>query len=628
MRATRLSRVATAVAAGLAALALGRTAEAAFLLDWTTVVNNGDSPPGYETTGKKYFSYNQPSINDDGLVVFRARAKKPGPEGGGGSGGTSGGPVRGIWTSQMDTATGSFPGPITQIAVARDTLVPAPNSLGAPFNEFPAFPRIDANTSTLAFRGQSEPVLEYQVGWTTDPETGEEVPETTRGGTSGVYTNPTGTLVTGASLLGNVSNAVYTANPDLSRFEVPGTAGAAPGTKFDQFPGAPSPDGSLVAFKGNYTVQIGTDTAGNAITEGKTGIFYRDVVAVGGTSPVQHIASSGMYIPPEAQPGGQGTAVFGSTAPPSAADGHVVFTGLDVEEAPTAGGIFLAPLAPDPTLTTLVGFNTVVPGLSSTATFNRFGEALSFDDGYVGFWGAWGTDTREVTVWCAADGETSRQAACMDGGTLRDGGNPDNPADYFYTQEVPEDQGIFLADISSLLDDNAGNDNLVIRMIAQTGVGGFDDFLFWNFSGAPETGGGDEGGDDREPPRWRSTSFVAVDGENVVFMAQKDGKKGLYGMLGGVLDVILETGMPGGYVDGAATGLPIIGIGVERDGFRNNRLAITASFADDENSWAGIYVTNIPDGVPPQGEIPEPGTLALGLAGLGGLGFSRRRKRG
>ncbi len=517
-------------------------------------------------------------------------------------------------------------GPIVEVAVARQTPVPEPNNLGAPFNEFPAFPRTDANTDTLAFRGQSEPVLEYQVGIDTTTTPPEAI--TTRGGTSGVYTSPTGPLVTGASLLGNVSNVPYSSNPDLSRFQVPTSAGAAPGTKFDQFPGAPSPDGNLVAFKGNFSVDD-PSSQDPTVTIGKTGIFYRDA---SGYSPVQHIASSGMDIPPEAQPGGQGTAVFGSTAPPSAADGYVVLTGLDVEEAPTAGGIFLAPLALDSTLTTLVGFNTVVPGLSHTATFNRFGEALSFDDGHVGFWGAWGTDTREVTVWCSADGETSRQAACMDGGTLRDGGNPDNPADYFYTQEVPEDQGIFLADIASLLDDNAGNDNLVIRMIAQTGVGGFDDFLFWNFSGAPEeTAGGDhrdggDEGDSREPPRWRSTSFVAVDGENVVFMAQKDGKKGLYGMLGGILDVILDSTMPGGYVDGAATGLPIIGIGVERDGFRNDRLAITASFADDENSWAGIYVTSIPEGSIPQGNVPEPGTLALGLAGLAGLGFSRRRR--
>ncbi len=57
------------------------------------------------------------------------------------------------------------------------------------------------------------------------------------------------------------------------------------------------------------------------------------------TSPVVLIANSDTLIP------GTNT-VFGSTAPPSAADRRVVFAGFDNEESPTLGGIYLAPLEP------------------------------------------------------------------------------------------------------------------------------------------------------------------------------------------------------------------------------------------------------------------------------------------
>lgn len=62
---------------------------------WRTVVDNNKSPPGILT--EKYFSYNQPSLNDNALVVFRARAKIP-------TGGQGGGePTRGI--SSLDKIT-------------------------------------------------------------------------------------------------------------------------------------------------------------------------------------------------------------------------------------------------------------------------------------------------------------------------------------------------------------------------------------------------------------------------------------------------------------------------------------------------------------------------------------------
>ena len=100
------------------------------------------------------------------------------------------------------------------------------------FNEFPSFPRIDANSGTLAFRGQSTPSVVTIL-----PDGSE-----TRSGTSGLYATPGGgPLITG------IRNIIPN---DYPQFLVPNQP--VP-TKFDQFPGAPSPDGNIVTFKGNWT---------------------------------------------------------------------------------------------------------------------------------------------------------------------------------------------------------------------------------------------------------------------------------------------------------------------------------------------------------------------------------------
>lgn len=68
--------------------------ESKLTYDWVTVVNNNDIMPGSsggqggghgghgghgggqgEQEGKKFNSYNQPSVNLDGLVVIRARSR-------------------------------------------------------------------------------------------------------------------------------------------------------------------------------------------------------------------------------------------------------------------------------------------------------------------------------------------------------------------------------------------------------------------------------------------------------------------------------------------------------------------------------------------------------------------------
>ena len=56
--------------------------------DWATVVNNNDLMPDAPNE-RTFNSYNQPSVNTNGLVVIRARSK--GGDGGGGGGGGGGG---------------------------------------------------------------------------------------------------------------------------------------------------------------------------------------------------------------------------------------------------------------------------------------------------------------------------------------------------------------------------------------------------------------------------------------------------------------------------------------------------------------------------------------------------------
>ncbi len=85
------------------------------------------------------------------------------------------------------------------------------------------------------------------------PDTGE--PMRPAPGTTGIYTNPFGDLITGASKLGAV--------PEFSFFEVPAESRAL---LFEVFPGAPSvTGGNTIVFKGNYTAE----------NIGRTGVYYR-----------------------------------------------------------------------------------------------------------------------------------------------------------------------------------------------------------------------------------------------------------------------------------------------------------------------------------------------------------------
>jgi hypothetical protein len=518
------------------------------------VVNNADLIPG---TSNLFNAYNPPSINGSGLVVFRAR----------GRGGSSGGqPATGIFT--RDLLDGSLPRPIFSIA-SRGGLVPAPNNTGATFTEFPSFPRIDLNASTtVAFRGQSSPV------WRTDDGSF---------GTSGIYSNPLGFLSTGASQLGGLAT--------FSHFSVP-AAGGSTGLKFDQFPGAPAVTDHKVVFKGNWTDAQGA---------GRTGVYFRDLLADGGVAPVRFIADSNTLIP-----GDSLNRNFGSTAPPSAAMNKAVFLGVDNEEAPSVGGIYLSSLLGDPTSLTSLASIGGLTDLTDAGGLKSIGEVLSFNGRSVAYWGAWGTDTITQQVSCAASGNQARLEYCKAQSNPSEGVG--GVGDGKFQFEVPVNQGIFVTDVATKL----------TQLIARTGEQ-VSSFLSWNFSGRPPgVGEGDEEGD-QELARWRSSAFMALDEEALAFKGiglwEVDGEEdvfeevlsGLYAASSdGTSDIrtIVETGMDGGLIDPDAVGIPIVAVGLERDGYRNDRIAFAASMSlegeteEDSLSWAGLYVANVPGPLP------------------------------
>ena len=573
MKKSTLASAVSATMLGAIVFVVSAQAAPRPMFDWATVVNNYDAMPG-DPAGRSFNSYNQPSVNMNGLVVIRARSR----------GGSGGQPAHGIYTRDM--SRGDVPTSSIVRILDRTTLVPQPNNLGTTFVETPSFPRIDMWSDTIATRGNHQPV------WTYGSE-GDE----TRVGTTGIYTNPFGDLITGASKLGAV--------PDFGFFAVPGLD---PPTLFDVFPGAPSvTNGATIVFKGNFTV-------GDI---GKTGVFYRDLVDElinsgpgGGTNPVVLIANNTDTLIPGTDQ------LFGSTSPPSAANGQVVFSGFDNEDAPTLGGIYLAPLAETPELTTLVSIGQRVPGESATSTFTNLGEGNAFDGRDVGFWGAWGDETRTVRLYCQTEGNKDRIAYCNQELVCEDTGEklgaPNIECDdtgCYQDKEVPVNQGIFVHDIKTH----------TTRIVAKTGAP-YDDFLFWNFSGkTPCVGSGhsEEGAeDDGEPARWRSSAFVAVSGPGatytVAFKARTgklvdgvytDPVDGIYlgsgpGQ-GRAIMTVLDTTMNGQVLDPEApAGSTITELGIEREGLRGNWLAVTATMGveggTEEEGLAGVYLTRLP----------------------------------
>lgn len=522
-------------------------------LPWSTVVNNGTAAPG-GVPGAAFTSYNQPAINEAGVVVFRARSRA----------GTGTPQVEGIYSLDLFSLD-----PVAKLLMRGDP-VPAPNNtlyngIPASLTEFPSTPRIDPNSSMIASRAQHEPVWTYVLGGTE-----------TRVGTASIIAFPAGTPVIGASQLGAAVEA-DTVTLSFPWFSVPGTIF---GTRFDQFPGSPAIDGDFIIYKGNYTEP--TDALG------RTGIFFRDVV---GSMPVPFtgmIASSNMVIPN--QPEG-GSTLFGSTAPPSAANGSVYFTGLDIEEAPTLGGIYRAPIQSMPTLEVIASVGDQVPGEPVATTFRTFGEALSVssDGNRVSFWATWGTQTFPKTLLCPVDGRAAIIEYCLQQ-------HPDG-----LVVDVPVHQGIFVHDRVTG----------ITRRVARTGQDGLEDFVFWGFSGRSPAEIGD-GEVAEELARWRSSAFsalsVSLQGAiHVAFKAQRNGLDGIYlreaTYPGLALQTVVEVDTTAGTEldPDAPAGSVVSAVGIERDGFRATRMVITASMLyvdplDPEISlgWAGIYQAPVP----------------------------------
>ena len=211
-------------------------------------------------------------------------------------------------------------------------------------------------------------------------DTGETVEQL---GTTGIYTNPFGDLITGASKLGVV--------PEFSFFEVP----EAPGTPFDVFPGAPAvTDGATIVFKGNYTVDL----------VGKTGVYYRDLVdepiPLGG-----HARTRGRH-----QPRGADRQQHGH---PHSRHKHGVRLHRPAQRGQPPGGVrrLRQRGEPDPRrhLPGAAGRDDASrrsrrssqsarrsPGRTARPRFNRLGEGVSFDGRFVAFWGAWGGETKTL----------------------------------------------------------------------------------------------------------------------------------------------------------------------------------------------------------------------------------------
>lgn len=563
-RAVCLGGIAAGVASATLASPLGATPP-----DWRPISTTADLIPG---TKIAFSSFNPPSVNRDGTVVFRARSRGPQQ------------PIRGLFLRRGD-------GAIEEIARV-GSVVPDPNNTEyppgsgqlAPFAEFPSFPRIDAASEAIASRGQSQPVWTYLDG------DGLE----TRVGTAGVYARVDGVLQSGATALGAVTDPAD-GGLVFPHFAVPG---APEGTRFSQFPGAASiTDGDTIVFKGNWVDPL--------TKEGFTGVYYRRVDAASPDAPIERVAVSGTLIPGQAA---AGSLVFGSTSPPSAADGRLVFLGLDDEDKPTFGAIYLADLAPAPQLVPVASIGGQVPGEPKGVGFTRLGEALAFDGRFVAFWGAWGEEWRQIVLTCPSDGNAGLIAYCLQ--EFPEG----------FATEVPVEQGIFVHD--SLLKQTYA----VSKANRPDGGTEFVDYLYWNFSGrVPGTGGhggeGDEGGvtheGDEEFARWRSSAFVAASGSGgatvrVAFTGRSlesgvDGDAAVDSIMlwrgpgRGEVTTMASTGGSGAAIDPDAPGDPVVtAVGLEREGLRGRHFAIAVSMEDpnSKEAWAGVYAADIVDVIP------------------------------
>jgi hypothetical protein len=506
---------------------------------WETIVNNSFPIPN---TDRYFSSYGQPSVNVNGTVVFRARS-------------TMGGHETGMYMRHRERAG------ITVLA-DKHTTVPEPNNLGTVFQEFSAFPRIAMNNDYSAFRGLHSPVYRYFL-----PDDTE-----TRAGTTGIYVAfDQMPLLTGASKLGVI--------PGFEQFTVPGFKYHM----FDVFPGGSAiNDEGTIVFKGNWTENT---------VDHKTGVFSRRLLngPMGGYYMTKLLAGSDTEIPnvpPMMTKFGFAPMTFDSTSPPTVVGNDVVFLGLDFELDPHYGGIYRVDIDGGD-LQPLVEIGKTLP---NTKTFEliRLGEGLSFDGQYLSFWAAWGDQFKTIRLNCPVDGNRDLLAYCngIDPNSVRD----PVTAQWYQLVQVPVEQGIVVMDVKTR----------EVWVVANTSEN-FNDFAFWTYSGHVP---GSDGDDDAEPPRWRSAAFMTVSDGTVVFKARTatindkneyinivDGLYMVDALVNTGINTLIETGMDGWILDRslAPNTMPITGLGIEREGFRGNILAINAAMANEEEGWGGIY---------------------------------------
>lgn len=549
----RLAPLRPALLAVAVSLSLGSLPIAAAPGDWIVVANLADSAPGSAPTAT-FDAFTPPALNDAGVLVFRASSRSA----------PDGASLDGLY--KVDPFAGQ---PLTKLIAVGDA-VPGPNNAvygGAPAQILflPSTPRIDPLSELVAIRAEHQAVWTYVRNG-----------ELASVGTSSVLSFDGATQGVAASLLGDVLE------PDLITLSFPWASvpETLSGTRFDRFRGAPAlGDNRHVVFRGNYTdVENGLQ---------KIGIFYREVTAPDPQPSTGIIVSSSTLIP-DGAPGD--TLTFGAMSPPSGAGGSVFFTAYDRLESPSAGGIYRAPIESRPLLQTVAAIGDQVPGEISGNRFSDFGETLSVtsEGENVAFWASWGTEQLQKTVFCPEQGEAELIAYCL---SL-------HPKGFFVYPSA--NQGIFVH--------NAVTGNT--REVARTRREGLQDFVFWEFSGTvPGPGGVID--PDAEPARWRSSVYLALSSvgsttSNIAFRAERAGTEGIFlrervGM-GLTLQTVIEVGVtPGFDVDPEAPlGSLVTSIGMERDGFRNGRIAISATMRsfDPPNRgevpfWAGVYASSV-----------------------------------
>lgn len=500
-------------------------------LVWRPLANTSTTVPGLTVP---FSIFGSPSVNSSGTVVFTGTSALSTS----GSGETSS--TLGVYSVAPSNLA------ITKIADTA-TLVPDPNTLTygnslAKFGGFPSFASIDQDSPLVAFAATHPPVLQFASSG--------------KAGNAGLYANPSDILVTGVGLF---TQAPYT------YFQVPDMPA---GTAFNGLPVSPAVvNGSTLVFKGDYL--NGTTVA--------MGVYYRDLTATNGSSEVQLIASTVSTLIP-----GQGVK-FGYIAAPSAESGKVVFVGYNRSDNPAAGGIYSAPVAQAPALTQLVKIGDAVPGES--ATFTRFGDAVSFDGRYVGFWGAWGTENTTRHLTCPTDGDPALDAYCL---TIFPSG---------FDAQVPVHQGIFVYDTIA----NS------LTAIAKTG-NGFSDFTYWPFVGtvpeeAPTGTGSGEVEVPVEVPAFVLSPHVVVTGSAsssymVAFEASTGPVDGIYSgseSNPGAIVTVVDTTMPATTLDlNANSTTRIKKLDMEREGLRGNWLTIGSTMVDSatQAGSSGIYAAD------------------------------------